>query len=450
MPKRKEIPKLEPSKEIDTYFLKRLKKCFLDPAIHNTKFIVGVERQEFKCNGTALAVISTVFRELLFKPTQSNAYFKDKRSVVELRNITPVGFAALVRFAFAQDPQISPETVVEVIHAAAQFKVHALHNLASAYLTYVLEAFSAEYLVIYLEQATRLGLRFVISECMKCLCPGGPKDFLESKQFSEFPAEFIALLLRCDELPIEEEDIWDCVLRWGKVQAKIRRKTLVNILKLVYRNVRFPLMTTKYFTAEVVPTGVLTQQETLDLFCYLTYPEGKVIDSFSSNPRLLWNNILVRRFKHCADSNWVHEGGKVDCIGVTVNHSCQIIAVGTFVGKGLSKCRVSVFTVKGKKREMLEISDEQDIWRDEQSANPEKVTLRSPVTLLPDQVYEIEVNQKGPPSNRIKEGITVVEESHNGLEISFTWQKASVKSNTSMKIGNIPCVWVQVLSGKRK
>jgi len=135
---------------------------------------------------------------------------------------------------------------------------------------------------------------------------------------------------------------------------------------------------------------------------------------------------------------------------VTVNHRCQIIAVGTFVGKGLSKCRVSVFTVKGKKREMLEISDEQDIWRDEQSANPEKVTLRSPVTLLPDQVYEIEVNQKGPPSNRIKEGITVVEESHNGLEISFTWQKASVKSSTSLKIGNIPCVWVQVLSGKRK
>jgi len=132
-----------------------------------------------------------------------------------------------------------------------------------------------------------------------------------------------------------------------------------------------------------------------------------------------------------------------------VDHRCQIIGVGTFVGKGSSKCRVTVFTVKGKKREMLEISDEQDIWRDEQTANPAKVTLRSPVTLLPDQVYEIEVDQTGPPSNRIKEGVTVVEESHNGLEISFTWMKASVKSSTTMKVGNIPCVWVHVLSGKR-
>jgi len=304
MPKRKEIPKLEPSKEIDSYFLKRLKKCFLDPAMHNTKFIVGVERQEFKCNGTALAIISSVFRELLFRQTrQANPFSNNKRPIVELRNITPIGFSALVRFAFAQDPQISPETVVEVIHAAAQFNVHALHNLASAYLTYVLEAYSAEYLVIYLEQATRLGLRFVISECMKCLCPGGPKDFLESKQFSEFPAEFISLLLRCDELPVDEEDIWDCVMRWAKEQAKSRRKTLVNMLKLVYHNVRFPLMTTTYFSAEVVPTEVLTQKETLDVFCYLTYPDGKEISAFSSKPRLLWNNVPVRRFKHCADSN---------------------------------------------------------------------------------------------------------------------------------------------------
>jgi len=440
---------MDPSKEIDSYFLKRLKKCFLDPVMHNTKFIVGVERQEFKCNGTALAVISSVFRRLLFRTTkQPNVYSSNMRPVVELRNITPIGFAALVRFAFAQDPQISPETVVEVIHAAAQFNVHALHNLASAYLTYVLEAYSAEYLVIYLEQATRLGLRFVISECMKCLCPGGPKDFLESKQFCEFPAEFISLLLRCDELPINEEDIWGCVMRWGKAQAKSKRKPLVSMLKLVYHNVRFPLMTTKYFSSEVVPTEVLTQKETLDLFCYLTYPDGKEISAFSSKPRFLWNNIPVRRFKHCADSNWVHEAGKVDCIAMKVDHRCQIIGVGTFVGKGSTKCRVTVLAAKGKKREMLEISDEHDIWRDEQSSSPEKVTLRSPVTLLPDQVYEIEVNQTGPPSNRIKEGITVVKESHNGLEISFTWMKASVKSSTTMKVGNIPCVWVQVLSGK--
>jgi len=38
--------------------------------------------------------------------------------------------------------------------------------------------------------------------------------------------------------------------------------------------------------------------------------------------------------------------------------------------------------------------------RDQQSANnSEKVTIQQPVTHLPDQVYEIEVDQTGPPSN---------------------------------------------------
>jgi len=451
MPKRKEIPSMEPTKEVGKYFLQNLKACFLDPAMHNTKFIVGVERQEFKCNGTVLAVISSVFRDMLFNQTkQRQAYAENKIPVVGLPNITPVGFSALVRFAFSQDPEISPETVVEVIHAAGQFRVHALHKLAVTYLTFILDCYSAEYLVIYLEQATRLGLRFVVSECMKCLCPGGPKAFLESKQFTEFPAEFLSLLLSCDELPIDEEDIWDCVLRWGEVQAKMKRKSLVDMLKLVYHDVRFPLMTTKYFSSEVVPTGVLTQKETLDLFCYLTYPKAKPeIVSFSSNPRLLWDNVVVRRFKHCSDNKYAHEKGNVDCIGLKVDHECQLKAVGTFVGKGLSKCRVSVYHSE-KKRKLIEVSDVHDIWREEKSAEPAKISLRSPVTLLPEQVYEIAVDQTGPPSDRLKEGITFVEEKRNDLNISFSWLKASVKSLTTPKIGNIPCICVQVLSGKRK
>jgi len=441
---------MDPGSEMSSYFLKNLKKCFLEPAMHNTKFIVGVDRQEFKCNGTVLAVISSVFRDMLFNQTKQRKAHADNRCAeVELRNITPIGFSALVRFAFSQDPEISPETVVEVLHAAAQFRVHLLHKLAVDYLSFILKGYSADYLVIYLEQATRLGLRFVVSQCMNSLCAGGPKYFLESKQFTEFPAEFISLLLSCDELPIEEEDIWKCVLRWAKVQAKLKNKNLVDLLKLVYHRVRFPLMTTKYFSSEVVPTGVLTQKETLDLFCYLTYPEGKPeTKPFSSDPRLLWNNVVISRFKKCSDSTMNHVVGQVDCIGIKVNRECQLIAVGTFVGQGLSKCMVCIYEVEGKYRELVDVIEEQKIWRDTRSPEPARIALKAPVTLRPEQVYEIEVDQSGPPSNRLKEGKPVCAGSHNGVKITFCWQKAEVKSLTTLKKGNIPCIWVQVLSGK--
>jgi len=449
MPSKKEIPLMQPGLEIGKNFLKNLKKCFLEPAMHNTKFIVGVDRQEFKCNGTVLAVISSVFRDILFNQAQQRkAHAENRCAEVELPNITPIGFSALVRFAFSQDPEISPETVVEVIHAASQFRVHLLHKLAVDYLSFILKGYSADYLVIYLEQATRLGLRFVVSQCMNSLCAGGPKYFMESKQFTEFPAEFISLLLSCDELPIQEQDIWKCVLRWANVQAKLKSKKLVDVLKLVYHRVRFPLMTTKYFSAEVVPTGVLTQQETLDLFCYLTYPEGKPQTApFSSKPRFLWNNVVIKRSKKCADSLMNHEEGKVDCIGVKVDHKCELIAVGIFAGQGLSKCMVCIYEVEGKYRELVHVVNEQNIWRDERSAEPVRVELNTPITLRPEQIYEIEIDQTGPPSKRLKEGKTTCSERHNGVKLTFTFQKAEVKTLTTLKKGNIPCIWVQVLSG---
>merc|ERR1712079_396843 len=124
----------------------------------------------------------------------------------------------------------------------------------------------------------------------------------------------------------------------------------------------------------------------LDLFCYLTYPDGKKeIASFSSKPRLLWENISVKRSKQFSEGNMVHERGKVDCIGLKVDHKCQLLAVGALVGKGLTKCRVSVYFSGEKRRKLIETSDGQEIYREEQSVEPARISLKSSVTLLPER-----------------------------------------------------------------
>jgi len=72
------------------------------------------------------------------------------------------------------------------------------------------------------------------------------------------------------------------------LQARRQKKTVVDVLKIVYHNVRFPLMTTKFFSANVVTFGMLTEKEMLDIFCYLSFPEGKSeTKPFSTVPRTL-------------------------------------------------------------------------------------------------------------------------------------------------------------------
>merc|ERR1712060_937362 len=109
-------------------------------------------------------------------------------------------------------------------------------------------------------------------------------------------------------------------------------------------------------------------------------PEGKPeVVSFSTNPRLLWEDVTVKRYKHFSEGDMIHEKGKVDCIGLTVDHKCQLQAVGAFVGKGLTKCRVSVYDAGAK------------------------ISLKSSITLLPARNYEILVDQTGPPSHKVKD-----------------------------------------------
>jgi len=437
---------MEVGKEIDINFLKHLKNCFSSPSMHNIKFIIGAEGQEFKCNGTALAIVSPKIRELLFSKS------KQCKTQVVLPTITPAGFAIVVRSAFALDPKISPENVVEAIHAAAECEVEVLHKLAMEYMSNILSNYPEDYLVVFLEQANQFGLRVVVSMCMKSLEGfGGVKHFLSTKQFTEFPPEFVSLLLSCDELSIEEEDLWECILNWAKKQAERKNKEIVVMLKLVYHKMRFPLMSTKYFSSAVVPTGVLSQQEMINLFCYLTNPEGEPETSpFSSSPRILWDNIMVRRYSECASKQkkHIHEEGSIDCIGVEVDHKCQLQAVGTFVGKGVTKCRVGIYEVEGDQRDLVGKKDDAEIEMEECSTDAIRLELQEPVSMHPDRIYEIEIHQTGPPSRRIKDGKAVVNESRNEVEVCFRWHKAGVDSLTSVKKGNIPCIWVRVLSGR--
>jgi len=434
-----------PCKDMDSYFLSHLKSFFLDPAMQNTNFIVGVEQQEFKCNGTVLAVISPVLRDLLFNETKYRKNYAQKGCArVKLSNITPKGFGALVRFAFSLDPEVNPKNVIEVIHAAAECKVNIIHKLALQYLTSVLDAHPDKFLVTYFEKATRFGLRRVFSECMKKFeSQGGVAQYLESKQFTKYSAEFVSSVLSFDELSIAEEVVWKCIINWGMVQANKNGKTLVEMLKLVYKKVRFPLMSIKYFSSEVVPTRVLTQKELVELFCYITNPQGKPETiRFSSTPRLLWDNVLINRCKECYKHQRCTTGEEpVWRVGLEVNRKCHLVAVGSFVGRGVSKSRVCIFKNEGESRQLLRDNDEVEILKEEKFAEPAKIYLKKPLILDVGEDYVIEVDQTGPAATRMKSGESLVKMNHNDLEITFRWTNLP-------KRGNIPCIWVNVQSGK--
>jgi len=445
MPKKTiDLPLMEKSQKMDTYYLASLKKCFHIPHFHNTKFLIGEEGKEFKCNASVLAVISPVFRDTLSNKTETG-------TPIKLPNISPAGFGALVRFAFSLDPEIGPDNIIEVIHAAKEFQVHVIYDLALTYLSTILQDRFDAFFTPYLKLATKYSLREVVKKCLdSSILTGGVQNFLRSKKFGEFSPEFVNLLLSCDELAVEETYLWNAVTDWARVQSRKQQTDIKDELRKVYHNVRFPLMTTKDFSCHVVPLEVLTQKEMLDIFCYLAYPEGKpTTEPFSSVPRLLWDDVCIKRYSKCW-GDWFHLEGYVDCIGIETDRKCQMTAVGIFVGKGETRSRIRFFKGQGDLRELHEDTGDVSITTGEKAQEPYRVNFEGPVTLLPGEVYEIEIDQTGPVSWKLKDGKTSTIQTCNDLEIKFTWHKPKVESETTLKKGNIPCVWVRVQSGHLK
>jgi len=445
------VPRMPFDPEMDEFLLASMKKCFQCPNFHNTKFLIGTEGKEFKINDTCLAIISPVFREMLFGSEK-------RQNKIVLTNITPEGFSAVIRHAFSLDPEVDPHNVVEVINAAKKYQVYVLHKLAVNYLESVLDMASeysedAKYLVItkFLTHAMHLQIPEVVNTCFTSLCKeGGVEQFLMSKAFTEFSPRAVNLMLGFDELGAEEPIIWTAVMNWAKTQAKKNKTEFVDELKQVYRSVRYPLMDTKYFSQNVVPVQVLTQQEILDLFCYLTYPEGKPnTKPFCQRPRVIWNNVQLTRFTKVAAGELEHDGSS-HCLGMQVDSKCELVAVGSFCGDGLTEACVTLWQGnedEDETRSKLCTTGKMKISA-EKSIEPVRLELPNPVILEPKTFYEIEVSQDGPPSHKLKDGEANTTHEQGGKTVTFKWLKPTMETDNSVKKGNIPCVWVRLLSGQ--
>jgi len=139
--------------------------------------------------------------------------------------------------------------------------------------------------------------------------------------------------------------------------------------------------------------------------------------------------------------------GYVDSIGIEADRKCQILAVGVFIGEGLSRCRVKLFKRGDDDRELLEDTGDVSLSAEEKTKEPARVSFPNPVNLLPDEVYDIEVDQTGPASFKGTNGNVSVAQGYNDLEINFQWHKPGVDTETTLKKGNIPCIWVRAESG---
>jgi hypothetical protein len=113
----------------------------------------------------------------------------------------------------------------------------------------------------------------------------------KSEDFNDLSRESLAILLKSNNLAIEEVEVIAAVLRWAEAECKRQSKKATADNKkevigdLIYQ-IRFTEMTMSDIVSTVQPSGILPQEDLLALFTYIgASKDNKPSTKFNTKPR---------------------------------------------------------------------------------------------------------------------------------------------------------------------
>lgn len=280
-------------------------------------FKIGKEGNEYRVNRTLLALISPVFKAMLFG-TMKEA---QPDSVVIIKDMLPAVFGCIVKFAYCNDSRITLKTLFPLITACDRYQIKSLLDGCHHLLEYALNVDNllmclqsvivelkrdGECMKImenYIEKNDPIGhlilksdnvcqffdfllswnngldavtgdahLSDVIKLCEAYLDAATNHDakaILTKEGFWSMSKLGVrGLLMR--SIQCNEETIWETLLTWARLNVPLCADDPVNkkfriCLQSVRDLIRFGLMDGRYFSENVIPMNVLSDKEVIDV-----------------------------------------------------------------------------------------------------------------------------------------------------------------------------------------
>ncbi|XP_071434203.1 BTB/POZ domain-containing protein 2-like isoform X2 [Pithys albifrons albifrons] len=278
---------------------------FNNEVLSDVHFLVGKGRgsQRIPAHRFVLAVGSAVFDAMF------NGGMATTSTEIELPDVEPAAFLALLKFLYSDEVQIGPETVMTTLYTAKKYAVPALEAHCVEFLKKNLRADNA---FMLLTQARLFDEPQLASLCLENI-DKNTSDAINAEGFTDIDLDTLVAVLERDTLGIREVRLFNAVVRWSEAECQRqqlqvvpenKRKVLGKALSLI----RFPLMTIEEFAAGPAQSGILTDREVVSLFLHFTVnPKPRV--EFIDRPRccLRGKECSISRFQQ-VESRWGYSG----------------------------------------------------------------------------------------------------------------------------------------------
>ncbi|RLV85396.1 hypothetical protein DV515_00016011 [Chloebia gouldiae] len=404
-------------------------------------WVVMCHRVGYRGAGFVLAVGSAVFDAMF------NGGMATTSTEIELPDVEPAAFLALLKFLYSDEVQIGPETVMTTLYTAKKYAVPALEAHCVEFLKKNLRADNA---FMLLTQARLFDEPQLASLCLENI-DKNTSDALNAEGFTDIDLDTLVAVLERDTLGIREVRLFNAVVRWSEAECQRqqlqvipenKRKVLGKALSLI----RFPLMTIEEFAAGHFSgqrwhqlSGILTDREVVSLFLHFTVnPKPRV--EFIDRPRccLRGKECSISRFQQ-VESRWGYSGTS-DRIRFSVNKRIFVVGFGLYGSiHGPTDYQVNIQIIHTDSNTVLGQNDTG--FSCDGSSNTFRVMFKEPVEILPNVNYTACATLKGPDSHYGTKGLRKVihESPTTGAKTCFTFCYAAGNNNgTSVEDGQIP------------
>ena len=391
-----------------------------------------------------LATASTVFYAMFYGGLAE----RDLKEPIEVPDVEPGAFLVMLKYIYCDDVDVNPDNVLATLYVA---KKYIVPYLAQACVGFLESSLTAKNSCLLLAQSRLFDEQGLMQRSWEVI-DAQAEMALSSDGFTEIDFLTMKAILARETLNCRETVVFKAAVSWAEAECQRQgisiddpeekplkcREVLGNALYLI----RFTSMTVQEFADTVATSGVLTLQETTDMFLHFTARQKPSIGSFSSKTRIGLPRQICHRFlsSHYRSNQWRYRG-RTDSIQFSVDRRIFIVGFGLYgSSNGSSDYAAHIelksspgFTPFGRNRVLAENTVK---FFSDGSSNTFKVYFKQPVQIEPEIYYTASAILDGSELSYFgQEGMSEVTVG----SVTFQFQSSSESTNgTGVQGGQIP------------
>lgn len=403
---------------------------FNNQLMADVTFVVGASGniQIIPAHKYVLATGSSVFYAMFY------GGLAECKQEIEVPDVEPSAFLTLLKYLYCDEIQLEADTVLSTLYVA---KKYIVPHLARACVNYLETSLTAKNACLLLSQSRLFEEPELMQRCWEVI-DAQAEMALTSEGFVDIDVSTLESVLARETLNCKEINLFEAALAWAQAECVRRdidpspqnkRAMLGSAIYLI----RFPTMTLEDFANSAAQLGILTPQETIDIFLHFT-ASSKPMLQYPIKTRTGLKAQICHRFQSCAyRSNQWRYRGRCDSIQFCVDKRIFVVGFGLYG----SSNGAADYNVKIELKRLGRVLAENNTkFFSDGSSNTFHVYFENPIQIEPENFYTASAILDGSELSYFgQEGLSEV---YMGT-VTFQFHCSSESTNgTGVQGGQIP------------